>query len=106
MMYGVLHSEAHVCVWYCSAKEQVLALQYHTQTPLSWLSIHHIQNMLTHKKYLTSFVKNKYGFTVIRTLKSQDFIAEKYFLWPKATFFTVRYFVILLCVALRERRAM
>ena len=30
MMYGVLHTEAHVYVWYCSAKEQVLALQYHT----------------------------------------------------------------------------
>ena len=58
MMYGVLHSEAHVDVWYCSAKEQVLALQYHTSTPLSWPSIHHIKNMLTHKKYLTSFVKN------------------------------------------------
>ena len=26
-----------------------------------------------------------------------------YFLWPKATFFTVRYFVILLCVALRMK---
>ena len=58
-MYGVLHSEAHVCVWYCSAKEQVLALQYHTQTPLTWPSIHHIKYMLTHKKYLTSFVKNE-----------------------------------------------
>ena len=46
MMYGVLHSEAHVCMWYCSAKEQVLALQYHTQTPLTWPSIHHIKNML------------------------------------------------------------
>ena len=30
MMYGVLHTEAHVYVQYCSAKEQVLALQYHT----------------------------------------------------------------------------
>ena len=46
MMYGVLHSEAHVCVWCCSAKEQVLALQYHTQTPLTWPSIHHIKYML------------------------------------------------------------
>ena len=34
-MYGVLHSEAHVYVRCCSAKEQVLSLQYHTQTAQS-----------------------------------------------------------------------
>ena len=43
-MYGVLHSEAHVFVCCDSAKEQVLALQYYTQTPLTWPSIHHIKN--------------------------------------------------------------
>ena len=62
MMYGVLHTEAHVFVCCDSAKEQVLAPSQHTKTPLSWPSIHHIKNMLTHKKYLTSFVKNGGGF--------------------------------------------
>ena len=33
-------------VYGIAAQELVLALQYHTQTPLTWPSIHHIQNLL------------------------------------------------------------
>ena len=46
MMYGVLHTEAHVFVCCVGAKKQVLAPPQHTKTPLLWPSIHHIKNML------------------------------------------------------------
>ena len=71
----------------------------------------------SHKKYLTSFVKNEAPLVPPKQPPPTppggrewkpiippwgDRGGLLYFLWPKATFFTVRYFVISLCVALRN----
>ena len=66
--------------------------------------------MLTHKKCLTSFVKNKGaplcppkgGLRLVAIHSPLGSMEGASFLWPKATFFTVRYFVFVIVFGIYE----